>query len=153
MVTRGATASAHADKLTDMFLTRLQRRFTAWVALLALVLGALAPTVTQATVAGSDRANWLEVCSVSGMVWVKADTGEVRAQLPDGSAPTSMPLSDASQHCPWCTLHGGAAGLPVVVVSLDLPPRLSDLPPAFYRVPLAATVWAPAQSRAPPFAA
>ncbi len=132
-----------------MFLTRLQRRFTAWVALLALVLGALAPTVTQAMVVDSDRADWLEVCGVSGMVWVKADTGEVRDQSPDGSTP----MSDASQHCPWCTLHGGAAGLPVVALQLDLPPRLTDLPPAFYRAPLATTVWAPAQSRAPPFAA
>ena len=132
-----------------MFLTRLHRRLTAWVALFALVLGALAPTVTQAMVAAGDRGDWLEVCSVSGMVWVKADTGEVSAQHPDDGAPAS----DASQHCPWCTLHGGAAGLPVVALNLDLPPRLTGLPPAFYRAPLAATVWAPAQSRAPPFAA
>lgn len=131
-----------------MTLTRLHRRFTAWVALLALVLGALAPTVTQAMVAGGDRAEWLEVCSVSGMVWVKADTGEV-AQQPDGGAP----MGEASQHCPWCTLHGGAAGLPTSQARLPLPPRLTDLPPAFYRAPLSATGWAPAQSRAPPIAA
>ena len=61
-----------------MFLSRLQRRFTAWVALLTLVLGALAPTVAQALVAGSDRADWLQVCSVSGMVWVQADTAAER---------------------------------------------------------------------------
>ncbi len=132
-----------------MFLTRLQRRFTTWVALLSLVLGALLPTATQAMLADGNRADWLEVCGVSGMVWVKADTGEVRDQLPDGSVPTS----DANQHCLWCTLHGGAADLPVAQVDVDLPPRLTDLPPAFYRAPLAATVWAPAQSRAPPFAA
>lgn len=132
-----------------MFLTRLQRRFTAWVALLALVLGVLAPTVTQAMVAGSDRADWLEVCSVSGMVWVKANTGEVRDLLPDGSGPAS----DASQQCSWCTLNGGSAALSVVAASLYLPPRLIDFPPAFYHAPLAATVWAPAQSRAPPSAA
>lgn len=131
-----------------MLLTRLHRRFTAWVALLALVLGALAPTVTQAMVAGGDRAEWLEVCSVSGMVWVKADTGEV-AQQPDGNAP----MVEASQHCPWCTLHGGVAGLPTSQAQLPLPPRLTDLPPAFYRAPLSATVWASAQSRAPPIAA
>ena len=132
-----------------MFLTRLHRRFTAWVALAALVLGALAPTVAQAMAAGGDRADWLEVCSVSGMVWVQADTGEVRDPLPDGSAP----LGGASQHCLWCTLHGGVAGLPVVQIRLDLPARLTDLPPAFYRAPLASTAWAPPPSRAPPFAA
>lgn len=132
-----------------MFLTCLQRRFTTWVALLSLVLGALLPTATQAMVADGNRADWLEVCGVSGMVWVKADTGEVRDQLPDGSVPTS----DDNRHCLWCTLHGGAADLPVVQVDVELPPRLTDLPPAFYRAPLAATVWAPAQSRAPPFTA
>lgn len=132
-----------------MTLTRLHRRFTAWVALLALVLGALAPTVTQAMVAGGDRAEWLEVCSVSGMVWVKADTGEVSQKRPDGSGSGA-----SSQHCPWCTLHGGVAGLPpAAAMHGELPARLTDLPPAFYRAPLATTAWAPAQSRAPPFAA
>ena len=43
-----------------MFLSRLHRRITTWVALLTLVLGALAPTVAQALVAGSDRADWLQ---------------------------------------------------------------------------------------------
>lgn len=132
-----------------MFLSRLHRRITTWVALLTLVLGALAPTVAQALVAGGDRADWLQVCSVSGMVWVQADTGEVSDQQPDGGAP----MGDASLHCPWCTLHGGAAGLPVAQALPELPPRLTDLPPAFYRAPLAATVWATAQSRAPPLAA
>ncbi len=132
-----------------MFLSRLHRRITTWVALLTLVLGALAPTVAQALVAGSDRADWLQVCSVSGMVWVQADTGEVRDQQPDGSAP----MSDASLHCPWCTLHGGASGLPPVDAVAVVPAPLAEQPPAFYRAPLAATVWATAQSRAPPLAA
>ena len=133
-----------------MSLSRLHRRITAWLALLAMVVGALAPTVAQAMVTAGDRAEWLEVCSVSGMVWVKADTGEVSQQQPDGSGSSGAP----SPHCPWCTLHGGAAGLPpAAAMHGELPARLTDLPPAFYRAPLATTVWAPAQSRAPPFAA
>ena len=132
-----------------MFLSRLHRRITTWVALLTLVLGALAPTVAQALGAGGDAADWQQVCSVSGMVWVQADTGAVRDQQPDGGGA----MGDASLHCPWCTLHGGAAGLPVAQALPELPPRLTDLPPAFYRAPLAATVWATAQSRAPPLAA
>ncbi len=138
-----------AGKLPDMPLSRLYRRVSAWIALLALVFGALAPTVTQAMVAGGDRADWLAVCSVSGMVWVQADTGEVRDQQPDGGSP----FGDASMHCPWCTQHGGVAGLPAAQHGIDLPLRLTDLPPAFYSAPLAATVWAPAQSRAPPLIA
>lgn len=126
---------------------RLHRRFSAWLAMLALVLGALAPTVTQAMVAGGDRAGWLEICSVSGIAWVKADTGEVRDQQPDGRAPVGGGLG---QHCVWCTLHGGAAGLPAGDMVFGLPDRLTDLPPAFYLAPMAASVWMSAHPRGPP---
>jgi Protein of unknown function (DUF2946) len=127
---------------------RLHRRITAWLAMLALVLGALAPTVAQAMVVGGERADWLEICSVSGMAWVKVDTGEVRDQQPDGGAPAGA----ASQHCAWCTLHGGVSGLPTVSPVPVMAARLTDLPPAFYLAPMAASVWMPALSRGPPLA-
>jgi hypothetical protein len=133
--------------LSPMLLRRLKYRSTVWVALLTLVLVTVLPTAAQALVVVQGNTDWLEVCSVSGMVWVHADTGEVRNQQPDGSTTTG----EANPSCPWCTLHGGAADLPVGGIVVDLPPRLTDLPPAFYRAPLSATVWAPAQSRAPPF--
>ena len=131
-----------------MLFVRVHRRFTTWLALLAMVLGALAPTVAQAMVASSDRAAWVEVCSASGMVWVKADTGESADAGHDGR----MPMSDATQHCPWCSLHGAAADLPVVMVT-DLMPRQTDLPPAFLRAVTRPGVWAPPQARAPPLSA
>ncbi len=137
-----------ADKLWHMSFSRLHRRFTAWLALLAVLLGALAPTVTHAMVLGSDRADWLEICGVSGMVWVKADTGEVSQVPPEGSSPASV-----ASHCPWCTLHGGASAPPVHQASLE-PLSGSDLmPAALYRAPLQDKVWVTAQSRAPPLAA
>ena len=129
-----------------MLFSRVHRRITSWLALLAMVLGALAPTVAQAVVASSDRSDWIEVCSVSGMVWVKADTGERAGVEHDGPAP----MGDAAQHCAWCTLHGGAAGLPAADPVPGLPARLTDLPPAFYLAPMAASVWMPAHSRGPP---
>lgn len=132
-----------------MLLSRLQRRITSWVALLALVWGALAPAVTQAMVAGSERADWLEVCSVSGMFWVKADTGEVTRQSPEGSVPTDGVV----QHCPWCTLHSGASGLPAAQTELDLTNRMDERPAALMEAPRAAAPRTPAQSRAPPFTA
>lgn len=132
-----------------MAFLRLHRRFTAWLAMLALVLGALAPTVTQAMVADGERDGWLQICSVSGMVWVKADAAQ-----PDDPQPGSgAPQGQASQQCAWCTLHGGAAGLPAADLPPVLPAQLTELPPAFFFEPTAAAVWAPAQSRAPPLAA
>lgn len=127
---------------------RLYRRFIAWLAMLALVLGALAPTVTQAMVSHGERDGWLQICSVSGMVWVKADAAQ-----PDDQQPASgAPQSNVSQHCAWCTLHGGAAGLPAADLPSVLPVHLIELPPAFFFEPIAAALWAPAQSRAPPLA-
>ena len=130
-----------------MLFSRVHRRFTTWLALLAVVLGALAPTVAQAVVASSDRAPWVEVCSVSGMVWVKADTGERAGAEHDG------PMRDAAQHCAWCSLHGGAAGLPPLITVAEPAPRQNDLPPAFYRAVTLSGTWAPPQARAPPLSA
>lgn len=128
-----------------MLFSRVHRRFTTWLALLAMVMGALAPTVAQAMVASSDRAQWVEVCSVSGMVWVQTDAGEP-ASGHDGQAPTR----DAAQQCAWCSLHGGAAGLPPVTAKAEPLPRQTDLPPAFLRAVTLSGTWAPPQARAPP---
>ncbi len=133
-----------------MSLTRVHRRFTAWLAMLAMALSALAPTLAQAVVASSDGAQWVEVCSASGMVWVKADTG-VDAADPQSSG-HSAPMSDASMHCVWCSLHGGAAGLPPSVDAAEAPPRQTERPSAFFYAAALAGVWAVAHARAPPLA-
>jgi hypothetical protein len=130
-----------------MLFLRVHRRFTTWLALLAMVLGALAPTLAQAMVAPSDRADRFEICTVSGMVWVQADADAVPSQ---GS---QAPGADATMHCPWCTLHGGAADLPPLQLLAEPLPRQTDLPPAFYRAVSAAGIWAPPQARAPPLSA
>lgn len=129
-----------------MPLSRVHRRFTAWLAMLAMVLGALAPTVAQAVVASSDRAGWVEVCSVSGMIWVQADTDAAPSDSP------TAPVADASMHCPWCTLHGGAADLPPVSVLAEPLPRQTEPPPAFFRAVTLSGTWAVAHARAPPLA-
>ena len=139
--------SARTDKLPPMLLARAHHRFTAWLALLAMVLGALAPTVAQAMVRVSDRAQWVEVCSVSGMAWVKADA--VAQQTADNDAPAT----GASMSCPWCTLHSGAAGLPPVTAVAEPWPRQTDHPPAFYRAVSLSGTWAVAHARAPPLSA
>ncbi len=119
--------------------------------MLAMVLSALAPTLAQAVVASSGGAQWVEVCSTSGMVWVKADTG-VNAADPQNSG-HSAPVSDAAQHCAWCSLHGGAAGLPPSAGVAVPQPRQMERPPAFFYAASLAGVWAVAHARAPPLAA
>lgn len=126
---------------------RARRCFVAWLAALAMAMGALVPALAQAAAASTDDARWVELCTATGMVWVQAgaDPDAAGAASP---APGGGQVSSSS--CPWCLLHGGAAGLPPVLDAIALPERLAGLPPAFYRAPLLSMVWAPRHARAPP---
>lgn len=81
--------------------------------MLAMVLGALAPTVAHAWVAAADEGQWIEVCSASGMVWLKAGALD-GSEDPATDTGTDMPMADMSAHCPWCSFHGPSAALPPV---------------------------------------
>lgn len=131
-----------------MSLLRAHRRFIAWLAMLAMGWGALAPAMAQAVVATSDDAAWVQLCTASGMIWVQFDGGG-GVDGADPAAPASDGSSSAMK-CPWCLLHGGVDALPAVQVELFVPGRLTDLPPAFYRAPTASFAWAVHRSRAPP---
>ena len=122
--------------------TRVQRRLTAWLAMVALVLGSLAPTLAQAAVAGSDRSDWVQVCSATGMLWVQADhlAGETQ----------SAPLADMSMQCPWCSLHSPSTGLPPALASGVAPATPASLPPGSTAAAAPVSVWIAAPARAPP---
>jgi hypothetical protein len=127
-----------------MLPTRIPRRIAAWLALLALLWGALVPTLVQAAVASSDSPGWVEVCSTSGVVWVQVDAD---AEPPAG---TPAPMQGASSSCAWC-LPQGAMGLPPTptdaVVAVEAPEAVPGV--AFDSI-LPSAVWSTAQSRAPP---
>ena len=110
--------------------------------MLAMLMGAFAPAVAQAVVASQGGEGWVQVCSASGMVWVKADG------LEDPAA--GKPMADASRHCPWCSLQG-ATGLPPSLAStpftLSMP---AGLPQARFQSAVPAPPWPAALSRAPP---
>ncbi|MGE0348218.1 DUF2946 domain-containing protein [Hydrogenophaga sp.] len=130
-----------------MSLSRATHRLAAWLALFAMLLGALAPTVAQAVVVSQGGQGWVQVCSASGMVWVQADALEAQVDA-DGQ----KPMADASRHCPWCSLQG-AAGLPPALPSqpVALESR-TERPQARAGAPTPSTHWPAAPSRAPPLA-
>lgn len=136
-----------------MFLRPAQRRLTAWLAALALILGSLLPVVSHAVVvAPAGGQGWVEVCTVSGMAWVR--------QVPDdaGAASDSQHSKPGSgalmDRCGWCATHSPMAGLPPVTGPLMGPVTLgADVPAAFRHAPRPLLVWAGAHSRAPPVAA
>lgn len=120
---------------------RQRQPLTAWITILAVVLASLAPTLSRALGSAADVA-WGPVCSADGARWLPnpADPGE------PAPAPANL-----FEHCPYCTLHLSALGLPPAAPDLRPLDRVAraDAPPAASVSPGRGT-WRVAQPRAPP---
>lgn len=141
-----------------MFTRTVLRRFTAWLAAMAVLCAGLLPLVSHAVVPHlSGAAGLVEVCTVSGMAWVKLDAPSAstvsadpaKLAQPDGTAP-GMNMAT----CDWCALHSPHLGVPPAPVAMTLPAAdLAAAPPAFFHAPRPLFAWAAAQPRAPPVSA
>ena len=122
---------------------RLHRALTAWVAILAVLLAALVPTISHAWAARSDAA-LLQVCTSGGATWQPTE-GAVRDP---GPAPTGAHLFE---HCRYCSLHANDLAIPAAPLAALPAPLLPHLlPAAFLAAPRTLFAWRPAQARAPP---
>ena len=129
-----------------MSATRMHRILIAWSAMLAIMFGALAPTLAHALTSGSDRGVGMEICGSTGMFLMAA---EATPSDEDGSADPQA----RQQHCLWCSLHASNVAVPVqAIVTTPLLRCAQEMPPAFYRVGFTSAVWRKALSRAPPLA-
>lgn len=114
------------------------KRFVSWVASLALVLAALAPSLSFAWAAAS-APSWMAVCSSSGVTRVQAD------------AERQSPAHGSLQHCPSCALHApGLALPPAPVAALSLLPLAFERPALYFSAPRTLAVWRTAEARGPP---
>jgi hypothetical protein len=129
-----------------MEMNKLTRRLTAWIACFAVLLAALAPSISHAiSAANGGGASWVEVCSLTGAKLV--NVGD--EQDPASSAPAEKGVH--FEHCPFCSTHGGTVGLlPTVGFTLPVASGEQPLPSLFYQSPRPLFIWAAAQSRAPP---
>lgn len=127
-----------------MGMHRLQRRFAAWLATFAILLAALAPTISHAMAAARGQENWVEVCTTAGPAVIKV-AGETPAPVKDGAA-------SHFEHCPFCAAHAGAAPLAPAVTALPVAEGRPVLPELFYRAPRPLFSWAASQPRGPPAA-
>lgn len=121
---------------------RQQRRAT-WVALLAVWMLALAPTLSHALAWAAGDNPWAQICTTP------VAKGTSSAPLPGDATPPSA--SGHFEHCPFCPL-GGAATLPpspTCTQSLDLGPTQA-LPALYLHAPQPLFPWRTAQPRAPP---
>jgi hypothetical protein len=125
-----------------MLLTRAARQLTLRIALIAILLGALAPTISHALRSGGSAA-WVEVCTVLGAKWV---TNE--ASHPGESTPATAHLSE---DCPHCALQAHSPALPSApqIGLISSSPQFA-VPLLFLLASHPLHAWTSAQPRAPP---
>ncbi len=118
----------------------IKRKFIHLIAILAVLTGSLAPSISQAiSVVQDGKCLAVEVCTTTGvkMTVVIAD---------QDSAETKK----ATEHCPYCVMHGAYA-LPVnTELSFAQPEAHQLYPQLFYQSPKPLFAWVSLPSRAPP---
>jgi len=93
---------------------RIHRRLISSIAILAVLLNALVPSLSQAFAAShrssQDRAGgWVEICASNGAVWIlQAPDGRVLEQTSTRPDDVPGPLHEA---CAYCLTHAGSFGL------------------------------------------
>ena len=107
---------------------------------------ALVPTLSHAlSFARGQQATLAEICTPQGMRVIDADGRAVPASDSGGMMAAHL------DHCPFCALHAGVAGLPPQVDAAPLRNDLSQaLPPLYLHARHTLHAWRTAQSRAPP---
>ena len=131
-----------------MGMTLFTRRLAAWIACFAILLAALAPSISQAVANAKQQSGsgWAEICSVAGIRFVQV--------VEDGTTEDGKSAGKAMQmeHCAFCSTHAGSVGLPPTSPVLPLPVAMGTaiFPALYYQSPAPLFIWSTAQSRAPP---
>jgi hypothetical protein len=117
-------------------------RLATWIAIFAILLAALAPSVARALSSPQKAMPWTDICSVGG------------PQVAHDAAPASGSGQHEGmglKHCPFCLTHAGQFALPAVTP--DVFPTADSCVEAFppsAAIPSPRFIRAAAQPRAPP---
>lgn len=123
----------------------MARTVSSRVAIVALVLACLAPTLTRMMNAGNIE-SWRAICSSVGIQWVSAAGAAKFGKAAPSPVPQYM-----GEHCPWCSLHTLDLGLPPAPLMAILLLLLGHaVPQLFLSAPRTLHAWSSAQPRAPP---
>lgn len=137
--------------------TRHKRRLVALIAIFAVLLASLAPSISHALAAGgwTGYLNDVELCS--------EETEHAAEQVADvhehdmhasHTPPESQSSADHNlhfEHCPFCFTHAGSFGAPPTVAFVT-PLAIGSpvLPRLFFQASHPLFVWAAPEARAPP---
>jgi hypothetical protein len=136
---------------------RHQLRPLTWIALVAILVMALLPTLSHARAhaQGQGAGGWAEVCTPQGPKRIAVDAN---GKLADTVIDTAEDSANADavhlQHCPLCALSLDAPVLPPAApAALPLALTSDASPAAFLHAPRTLHAWRSAQPRGPPAAA
>lgn len=136
-----------------MTMFRQNRRITAWLACLAILLNTLAPTISHAMASAQGEGTpWAQICSTNGTRFIPLDLSDLSVDSSTSSPQDGTPQSSmAMDHCAYCLTHAGSFA---VFTDTPLPTTFAetsqDYPARFYQSPYRLFVWATASPRAPP---
>ncbi|MBG6222670.1 MULTISPECIES: DUF2946 domain-containing protein [unclassified Janthinobacterium] len=129
-------------------MTSFTRRCAAWIACFAILLAALAPSISHAVANAKQQSGsgWAEICSVAGIRFVQL------VQVDDGAGDGKTGgKAMQMEHCAFCSTHAGSIGLPPSpVLPLLVASGTAIFPALYYQSPSPLFIWSTAQSRAPP---
>jgi len=112
-----------------------------WIAAFAILMSALAPTISQAVSIAKDQHGFvMEVCSAQGHQFSVA--------IPSPEK-TNKPLFKIN-HCPYCLTHNFITPAFNTSLTLKAPQSFALLPKLFYQSPKLINVWVTPPSAAPP---
>ena len=136
-------------------MARLRQRPAAWLAIFAMLLGALAPTISRATVPGGGRL-FVDLCTTAGAGF--AGIERARATRSGDAASDQDGEGRQPQHsldrCPYCGSHAGVAIAPPPAAGpLLASPGSARLPSPSPVSPRPQQAWSPSHPRAPPLRA
>ncbi len=114
-----------------------------WIAMLAVLFGALAPAVSHALASTGATSMQMEICTMDGMKSVAVDSGSQPGE----------PVGHLMKHCCSCSpLADPWSLLPAAHLHPAMAPAADRHPPLFYQAPRALFPWTAAKPRAPPAA-
>jgi hypothetical protein len=130
---------------------RLRQRPVAWLAIFAMLLGALAPTISRAMVPGAGARLLADVCSAAGVGFVEVDRAKSSRSNEAAIDREGGQQAHSTDRCPYCCTHAGVAvASPQATGLLVASPGSVRLPRLSLVSPRPRHAWSPSHPRAPP---
>jgi hypothetical protein len=115
---------------------QIRVRFIHWMTVLTMVMGSLAPMISQAV--AQTQGFQIEVCTVMGTKIVSMADDATSNQ------------DQTKKSCPYCVAHASCAIPTQTLLSFAEPKALNIFPQLFYQSPRPLTAWITPPHQAPP---